>query len=314
MVDDVSATSGADQPQLPVPTERFQRALALASDEADSLGHGFVTCQHLFYALARENRGLASATLTALGITAGQLHELLEDDAALHDRTSQGQIDLADEARDAIERAVTIAQAWEHRRLDTEHLLYGIVIEPTSVDEMLGALNVEPEAVLARLAEMQQVAPSVEIREEANHAYRFALESAWVMSLAVDAARRMGAQRVTAVHLLVALVALPGPAQRVLSDGLGVTEERLVSYLATAVVDIPDQRRLPLDRDVQHILGRAIGEAWNRGHVAVEPLHLAMGLARADRHPALDLLADLGVPQATLFAALDAAMPPEVAG
>jgi hypothetical protein len=37
-----------------------------------------------------------------------------------------------------------------------------------------------------------------------------------------------------------------------------------------------------------------------------------MGLARADRHPALDVLADLGVPQAALLDALDAAMPPPV--
>lgn len=314
MTEDVSPTAGAEQSRLPVPTERFQRALALASDEADSLGHGFVTCQHLFYALARENRGLASATLAALGITAGQLHELLEDDAALHDRTSQGQIDLADEARDAIERAVTAAQAWDHRRLDTEHLLYGIVIEPTSVDEMLGALGIEPREVLTRLEAMQQTAPPAEVREAGNHAYRFALESAWVMSLAVDAARMAGAQRVMAIHLLAALTALPGPAQQVLAGDLGITEERLAPYLAGMPVDAPGYRRLPLDRDVQRILGCAIGEAWNRGHIAVEPLHLAMGLARADRHPALDLLADLGVSQAALVAALDAAMPPEVAG
>ena len=55
--------------QRPVPTERFNRVLAFASDEADGLGHGYVTCQHLLYALSRENKGLAHAVLDAMQVT-----------------------------------------------------------------------------------------------------------------------------------------------------------------------------------------------------------------------------------------------------
>src|SRR5690606_40677465 len=73
----------------PVPTERFQRVLAFASDEADGLGHGFVTCQHLLYALSRESKGLATAVLEQLGITPEALHEQLAEAAAYHDRRSE---------------------------------------------------------------------------------------------------------------------------------------------------------------------------------------------------------------------------------
>lgn len=298
----------------PVPTERFQRVLAFASDEADGLGHGFVTCQHLLYALSRESKGLATAVLDGLGITPEALHELLVESAALHDRISHGRMDLADEARDAIERAVMAAQQWGHRRLDTEHLLYGIIIEPTSADEMLASLHIEPNQVLNDLYALQQAAPPAAIRDESTHAYRFTLESAWLLSLAMDTARRMGSPRVTSLHLLAALVSLPGPVQDVFAYELGLTADVLWGHMRAAAYPRMSERRLPLGDDVQRILGFAIGEAWNRGHLAVAPLHIAMGLARADRHAALDVLADLGVPQATLADALEQVMPPPVVG
>ncbi len=298
----------------PLPTERFQRVLAFASDEADGLGHGFVTCQHLLYALSRESRGIARAVLDALGLSAETLHEMLAESVALHDRTDGGRIDLADEARDAIERAVQAAREWGHRTLDTEHLLYGIIAAPTSADEMLSALHISPNDVLQRLYEMQQAAPAAAIRDEATHAYRFALESAWLLSLAMDIARRQGAERVSSLHLLAALTIMPGAAQEVLAGRFGLSGEVIGQFLPAAQVPRQGYVRLPLSEDVQRILGYAIGEAWNRGHLAVAPLHLAMGLARAERHAALDLLADLGVAQADLLDALEAAMPPPVKG
>ncbi len=304
------ATPG-EQNQRPIPTERFQRVLAFASDEADGLGHGFVTCQHFLYALSREIKGVASAVLDALGVKPGVLHDLLAASAALHDRT-EGRIDLADEARDAVERSVQVAREWGHRSLDTEHLLYGIVVAVTSADEMLVSLGVDANDVLSQLYARQQAAPPAAIREGATHAYRFTLESAWLLSLAADVARRKGAERVSSLHLLLALVSLPGPAQEVFLGELGLVVDDLSRRVKVVALPKLTRIQLPLSEEVQRILGYAIGEAWNRGHLAVAPLHLAVGLARADRMPALDVLADLGVSQADLIDALEAAMPPPV--
>ncbi len=251
------------QQAAPVPTERFQRVLAFASDEADGLGNGFVTCQHLLYALSRESKGLASAVLDGLGVTAEMLHDILAEEAAVHDRTSQGRIDLADELRDAIERAVAAARGWGHRTLDTEHLLYGIIIHPTSVDEMLATLRIDPNDVLNRLYALQQAAPPEAVRDEATHAYRFTLESAWLLSLATDIARRQGAAHVASLHLLAALLSLPGPAQDVLVTGLGVDGDQVWRSMPQALAPRQGLARLPLQEDVQRILGYAIGEAWN---------------------------------------------------
>jgi ATP-dependent Clp protease ATP-binding subunit ClpA len=298
--------------QRPVPTERFNRVLAFASDEADGLGHGYVTCQHLLYALSRENKGLAHAVLEAGQVTPEALHELLLESAAFHDRISQGRIDLADEARDAVERAVKAAREWNHRTLDTEHLLYGVLTTPTSADELLSALRVDPGDLLDRLAGLRESAPPQSIRDEATHAYRLTLESAWLLSLATDIARRHGAAKVSSLHLLAALITLPGAARDVLRDQLGVHPDDLLRHLSVGAGAHYAAARLPLFEDVQRILGYAIGNSWNRGHLAVTPLHVAMGFARAERHIAHDVLATLGVSQADLEEALEAVMPPPV--
>jgi ATP-dependent Clp protease ATP-binding subunit ClpA len=305
--------SGApDRSQPPRPTERFQRVLVFASDEADGLGHGFVTCQHLLYALSRESKGLASAVFDSVNVTADMLHDVLVESAATHDRTAAGRIDLADEARDSIERAAAAVQEWGHRVLDTEHLLYGIIVARTSADEMLSSIGVNPNDVLNRLYAIQQSVPSSSVRDKAVHAYRLTLESAWALSLAMDVARRQAAGRVNSLHLLMALVSLSGPVQDMFAAEFDLDQEALSGQAGASAGSRPTRGRLPLAEDVQRILGYAIGEAWNRGHLAVTPIHLGMGLALADRHTALDVLADLGVSQAALTEALKAIMPPPV--
>jgi ATP-dependent Clp protease ATP-binding subunit ClpA len=304
----------ASQPQPPHPTERVNRVLSLATDEADSLGHGFVTCQHILYALARETKGLATAALEALDLSADTLHALLEETAALHDRTSKGRIDMADEARDSFERAVQAASEWGHALLDTEHLLYGILSAPTSADEMLDRLQVDPNAVLNQAYQLMQSAPAPQIREEATHAaYRFTLETTWVLSLAANQARRMGGERVSSLYLLLALMTLENTvAHEVLVSQFGMDAERIMTYLQGATVPKYTKARIPLNEDVQRVLGYAIGEAWNRGHASVRPIHLLMGLARSERAIALDVLAEYGIPRSTLAEAVEAAMPPAV--
>lgn len=294
---------------LPEPTERFQRVLAFATDEADGLGHGFVTCQHILYALSRESKGLASAVLDRLGVTPQHLHAFLAESAAPHDRL-EGRIDLAVEVRQAVERAVDAARTWGHRVLDTEHLLFGILSATTSADDMLSAMQVDAASVLAQLADMREKAPPAIVRDEATHSYRFTLETAWLLSMAMDLAREYGSAYVGSLHLLAALASVESPAREVLVDTLGVRLEQLARHIRRASAAVQTRGRLPLNEDVQRILGYSIGEAWNRGHQAVTPLHLAMGLARAERQEALDVLADLGVPQADLIDAVSMVMPP----
>lgn len=303
----------SNQPQPPRPTAGLERALSLATDEADSLGHGFVTCQHMLYALAREGKGLASAALAQCGLTANALHAALEETSALHDRTSKGRIDMADEARDAFERALQTAAEWGHAVLDTEHLLHGILVAPTSADELLATVEVDPNDALNMLYQLMQSAPTPQVRESVSNAYRFAIETVWVLSLATNYARRMGGERVSSLYLLLGLMALENTeAHELLVERYGLELERITTHLQGASVPRYTHDRIPLNDDVQRILGYAIGEAWNRGHASVRPAHLLLGLARSERAIALDVLAEYGISHSQLLDAAEDLLPPTV--
>ena len=49
-------------------TERAQRALIYAQEEARSLGHNYVGTEHLLLGLLREGEGAAAQVLKSLGI------------------------------------------------------------------------------------------------------------------------------------------------------------------------------------------------------------------------------------------------------
>lgn len=296
----------------PFPSERFHRVLAFASDEADGLGLGTVNCQHLLYALSRESKGIARAVLESFGMNAHAIHDQLEADSMAHDRVSFGQLDLADEARDAIDRAVKAAVAWGHRILDTEHLLYGILMEPSSADELIHTFGINTDDLVERIFEIQSTAPPPAIRDGASHAFKFSLESSWLLGLAVDYARQRGEQSVSSYHLLLALLAYEGPVKELLQQSYGITEEMITGSLVDQTTSTSTIGRISLSAEVQKIFGYAIGEAWNRGHQSVAPVHIAMGMVRGERCPALDLLADFGADQASLIELLTRKLPPTV--
>jgi ATP-dependent Clp protease ATP-binding subunit ClpA len=299
-----------NQPAL---SERMQRVLMFATDEADGLGHGFVTCQHLLYALCVETNGLAGAVLSRVGIKADVLHEFLAHGAAEHDRLLDANIDFAEECQHALERAVRRAQEWEDEDLDTEHLLYGILSGATSADKVFEALQISSWHVLSELQLTKRIAPVDSAHEQnANHAYRFTIESAWMLSHAASTARRLGSPHVNSVHLLVALLTVESGVQELLCKVFRVTAEDVYRTQKNLPV-ISATVRLPLSQEMQEILGASIGEAWNRGHMAVTPMHLAAGLAYAPGNAALEILAELGISRADLMEALATAMPPNVA-
>lgn len=300
--------------EAPRPTERFERVLAFASDAADGLGHSAVTAQHLLLALTREQRGIAHAVLTSSGLTSDAVHAWLSETGAAHDRTPFATMGMADEMREVLNAALTLAAKRGHRWLDTEHLLEALLSAPTSADDVFSALGVELSQMRAKLADYRQRAPNEPDRAEVTHAYRFTLETAWVLAQANHVGRKYAAERLSTLHLLAALLAIESPAQRVLHGGFGLTTADILTVLTPAdPFNLRARRqRIPLKPDLQRTLGYAIGEAWNRGHLAVGPVHVALGMVRLERNPARDLLAQLGASHAALIDALEEALPPPV--
>lgn len=283
-------------PAPPELTERFQRVLAFAADEADGLGHAYVDNRHLLYALSVESRGIAHAALERVGITSTLIHEVLAEPSVLHDRV-EGQLEASGEVQTAIERAADIAVNWGDRSLDTGHLLYAILIKPSSLDELLNSLNVPPNTILEHLYQLRDSAPPSDIREEATYAYRLTLESGWVLSGAATAARRSGMTTATSLHLLVALMQQDTVIQAAFSEYFQLDVAQLAPRVSSTGAEVFSNVFVMLSQEVQTIVGFAIGEAWNRGHQSVRPVHILMGLTRLRGCSALEALAHFGVSQ-----------------
>ena len=89
-------------------TERSRRVLELSLREALSLGHNYIGTEHILLGIVRDNEGLASRVLGALGITADDVrNETIRQlsgpkakpdlDAELVERVAKRVVDLLDE-------------------------------------------------------------------------------------------------------------------------------------------------------------------------------------------------------------------------
>ena len=162
-------------------TELTKRAMVGARDAATALGHDFIGTEHLLLGLA-QTAGVASEALRAHGIELGQLRdetvrELAADGVpatrgqAAKDALSSLGIDLAEirrradenfgpdafkyprpafslQAKKAVQASLQQAIELGQQRIDTEHLLLGILTQGDGVAiQVLATLGVDADAL-----------------------------------------------------------------------------------------------------------------------------------------------------------------------
>jgi ATP-dependent Clp protease ATP-binding subunit ClpA len=162
-------------------TELTKRAIVGARDAATALGHDFTGTEHLLLGLA-QTAGVASEALRAHGVELGQLRdEMVRAMAADGISATRGQaakdalsslgIDLAEirrradenfgpdalkyprpafslQAKKAVQASLRQAIELGQQRIDTEHLLLGVLAEGDGVAvRVLGTLGVDAEAL-----------------------------------------------------------------------------------------------------------------------------------------------------------------------
>jgi hypothetical protein len=116
-------------------TERAQRAVTYARQEAGRLGHDRVGTEHLLLGLLRDEECLAVATLGGLGITPETVRRLVEE------AVGQGpgepgmgfHLPMTKPALLVLGLAGREAMELDHDRLGTEHLLLGLASEGEGV-------------------------------------------------------------------------------------------------------------------------------------------------------------------------------------
>ncbi len=132
-------------------TERAQKVLRLAQEEAQRLGHNSIGTEHLLLGLVREGDGVAAKVLSNLGVELDQVRSAVEFIIGRGDRIVLGEIGLTPRAKKVIHLAMEEGQRLNHNYIGTEHLLLGLVREGKGIAAgVLARLGVKLDDVRAQ--------------------------------------------------------------------------------------------------------------------------------------------------------------------
>ncbi|MDX8363106.1 ATP-dependent protease ATP-binding subunit ClpC [Cytobacillus sp. IB215316] len=113
-------------------TERAQKVLALAQEEAVRLGHNNIGTEHILLGLIREGEGIAAKALVALGLESNKIQEEVEKLIGRGQETTQT-IHYTPRAKKVIELSMDEARKLGHSYVGTEHILLGLIREGEGV-------------------------------------------------------------------------------------------------------------------------------------------------------------------------------------
>ncbi|RIW30017.1 ATP-dependent Clp protease ATP-binding subunit [Bacillus salacetis] len=113
-------------------TERAQKVLALAQEEAIRLSHSNIGTEHILLGLVREGEGIAAKGLTALGLSPEKIQKEVESLIGKGKESSQT-IHYTPRAKKVIELSMDEARKLGHSYVGTEHILLGLIREGEGV-------------------------------------------------------------------------------------------------------------------------------------------------------------------------------------
>ncbi len=113
-------------------TERAQKVLALAQEEALRLGHNNIGTEHILLGLVREGEGIAAKALQALNLDMEKIRKEVETLIGRGMETAEN-IHYTPRAKKVIELSMDEARKLGHTYVGTEHVLLGLIREGEGV-------------------------------------------------------------------------------------------------------------------------------------------------------------------------------------
>ncbi|MDA8212884.1 MAG: ATP-dependent Clp protease ATP-binding subunit [Clostridia bacterium] len=114
-------------------TERAQKVLMLAQDEARRLNYNYVGTEQLLLGLIVEGEGIAAKALQSLGISLESVRTEVEKIVGKGEGPVKGEIGLTPRAKKVLELSFDEARRLGHNYIGTEHLLLGLIREGEGV-------------------------------------------------------------------------------------------------------------------------------------------------------------------------------------
>ena len=113
-------------------TEKANRALNSAIEEAENLGHTYIGSEHLLAGLVREDNGAATKLLQEKGVTSANVDALIRQSVGVGIPTVLTPDDFTPRSKHIVETAIALARNANAGYVGTEHLLLSILQETDS--------------------------------------------------------------------------------------------------------------------------------------------------------------------------------------
>ncbi|HOB23194.1 MAG TPA: Clp protease N-terminal domain-containing protein, partial [Bacillota bacterium] len=125
-------------------TERAEKVLMLAQEEARRLGHNVVGTEHLLLGLVHEGEGVAAKALKNLGVDLGRLRSETLKLVGKGEGANIFKLAFTPRAKRVLELAWDEARQMGVNYIGTEHILLGLIREGEGVAaQVLRAMNVD---------------------------------------------------------------------------------------------------------------------------------------------------------------------------
>ena len=123
-------------------TNRAKKAIEIADDIAEELGHSYIGTEHILYGLSKEGSGVASRVIENQNITSEDILNKIEELIGREEEIEET-LGFTPRTKRVIENAFLEARKLNYNYIGTEHLLIGILREGDSIaSRILLDLNV----------------------------------------------------------------------------------------------------------------------------------------------------------------------------
>ncbi|MCR4432311.1 MAG: ATP-dependent Clp protease ATP-binding subunit [Tepidanaerobacteraceae bacterium] len=133
-------------------TERAQKVVAYAQEEARRLNHNVIGTEHLLLGLIREGEGVAARALKSMGVDIQKVRQQVEMMIGVGPFAIQGPIGYTPRAKRVMELAMDESRKLGHNYVGTEHILLGLIREGEGVAaQVLANLGINMEKAQAEV-------------------------------------------------------------------------------------------------------------------------------------------------------------------
>jgi ATP-dependent Clp protease ATP-binding subunit ClpA len=114
-------------------TDRANRVVVLAQEEARRLDHNYLGTEHILLGLVREGEGVAARALESLGISLEAVRQQVEQIIGQGQQAPSEHIPFTPRAKKVLDLASREALQLGHNYIGTEHILLGLIREGEGV-------------------------------------------------------------------------------------------------------------------------------------------------------------------------------------